>query len=83
VCVRCFFEMRRGQEGARRDELVVEEGGFLYVRAGVDCHYGLNKMIFFTTLVKNAQRVACARGCAEDPTMWEDLTPLPFVGQIR
>ena len=41
MCVRGSFEMRRGQVGVGRDGLVVEEGGVLCVRDGVDCHYGL------------------------------------------
>ena len=35
-----------------------------------------------TTPVKNAQRVACTRGWADDPAMWWDNAPYPFVGQI-
>jgi hypothetical protein len=27
-------------------------------------------MKFVTTPVKNAQRVACTRGCADGPAMW-------------
>ncbi len=31
----------RGEVGAGRDGFVVEEGGVLYVRVGVDCHCGV------------------------------------------